>query len=380
MDSSHALPDQENRTNTTQLNIDWYTSAEVYILEQQILFTQMPHYVGHELMVPDSGDFHVLNWLDRAKTLVNQQGEISLISNVCRHRQAIMLNGRGNVSHVVCPLHRWTYDLKGQLIGAPKFEQNPCLHLQQTPLQNWQGLLFEASTLQSSNDISLILNQFNRKSAFDFSDYVYHQSQVTHYAFNWKTFIEVYLEDYHVNPFHSGLDQFVNCDMLEWQFSEHFSVQTVGYKTPPVNNATPAYAKWHQAANAYNGELKPAHGAIWFVLYPFLMLEWYPNVLVISHLIPTGVDSCTNVVEFYYPEEIALFEPEYMAAHQAAYNETAREDEEICQRMHDGRKALANLNKNEYGPYQSPLESGLAHFHQWYRQQMAAHLPVDNHI
>jgi choline monooxygenase len=38
-------------------------------------------------------------------------------------------------------LHRWTYDLQGRLIGAPHFEQDPCLNLRNYPVQNWQGLV-----------------------------------------------------------------------------------------------------------------------------------------------------------------------------------------------------------------------------------------------
>jgi choline monooxygenase len=80
------------------------------------------------------------------------------------------------------------------------------------------------------------------------------------------------------------------------------------------------------------------------------------------------------VIEFYYPEEIALFEPEYIAAQQAAYNETAIEDKEICQRMQDGRMALSAQGIDERGPYQHPMETGMQHFHAWYRKQMAPYL------
>jgi len=34
----------------------------------------------------------------------------------------------------------------------------------------------------------------------------------------------------------------------------------------------------------------------------------------ISTRSPGGPAKCLNVIEFYYPEEIALFEPEFMAA------------------------------------------------------------------
>jgi phenylpropionate dioxygenase-like ring-hydroxylating dioxygenase large terminal subunit len=101
-------------------------------------------------------------------------------------------------------------------------------------------------------------------------------------------------------------------------------------------------------------------------------------VLVVSHIIPQGVDACMNVVEFYYPEDIALFESEYVAAQKTAYHETAIEDQDICQRMHDGRRALFAQGLDERGPYQHPMETGLAHFHQWYRAQLAPHIALLN--
>jgi choline monooxygenase len=124
----------------------------------------------------------------------------------------------------------------------------------------------------------------------------------------------------------------------------------------------------------YGGSDMPKYGAIWLVYYPFLMLEWYPHVLVVSNLIPRGPEACTNVVEFYYPEDIALFEREFVEAEQAAYTETAVEDEDICQRMQDGRRALFEQGLDEFGPYQSPMEDGMEHFHRWIRAQLEPHL------
>jgi phenylpropionate dioxygenase-like ring-hydroxylating dioxygenase large terminal subunit len=100
------------------------------------------------------------------------------------------------------------------------------------------------------------------------------------------------------------------------------------------------------------------------------MVEWYPHVLVVSTLIPQAVNKTLNVVEFYYPEEIALFEPEFIAAEQAAYMETAIEDDEIAERMDRGRLALTRQGRSEVGPYQSPMEDGMQHFHEFYRRVM----------
>lgn len=79
--------------------------------------------------------------------------------------------------------------------------------------------------------------------------------------YNWKTFIEVVLEDYHVAPFHVGLGGFVDCDQLDWQFGEWYSVQRVGI-TSLSRPGTAAYRRWHVAVqDVYQGEVPP-QGAI----------------------------------------------------------------------------------------------------------------------
>ena len=54
-----------------------------------------PGYVGHELMVPNPATITRSPWRDNAQALVRNGDGIELLSNVCRHRQAVMLDGRG---------------------------------------------------------------------------------------------------------------------------------------------------------------------------------------------------------------------------------------------------------------------------------------------
>ena len=100
------------------------------------------------------------------------------------------------------------------------------------------------------------------------------------------------------------------------------------------------------------------------------MIEWYPDVLVISTIQPTGIEQCRNTVEFYYPKDIVLHQRGLIEAQQNAYMQTAVEDEVICIKMQQGRQALHQQGKNETGPYQSPLEDGMRHFHQFLRQNI----------
>jgi phenylpropionate dioxygenase-like ring-hydroxylating dioxygenase large terminal subunit len=349
----------------TQLPVDWYLNPHVLDLEKRFLFDQGPGYVGHEVMLPNVGDYYVPEWMNGAKMLVHNSNGIELLSNVCRHRQSLLLKGRGNARNIVCPIHRWTYDLNGVLLGAPHFPENPCLNLGSTPLQNWNGLLFEGkrNVARDLADLSVLRD-------FDFSGHVLERVEIQQYACNWKTFIEVYLEDYHVDTYHPGLSMFVNTAELRWQFGDRYNVQVVGLNQGLARPGTEVYARWHERLLQQVGNKVPAFGAIWMLYYPNIMLEWYPHVLIISTVLPLTSERCTNVVEFYYPEDIALFEREFIEAEQAAYHETAVEDDEICGLMTAGRRALYEQGVNEIGPYQSPMEDGMAHFHKFLQREI----------
>ena len=353
-----------------QLPVHVYFDEGLLKKEIANLFRQGPRYAGHELMVPEAGDYATLAWENEGRMLVrNAEGTqgIELLSNVCRHRQAKMLDGRGNAKNIVCPLHRWTYDLKGTLVGAPHFGETPCLNLPRTPLQNWNGLLFE----QGGVNVAELMKKLSVTKDLDFSGYLLDKVEVHECDYNWKSFIEVYLEDYHVEPFHPGLGSFVTCSDLTWEFGDGYSVQTVGVNHALKKSGTPAYRKWQEQLLKFRNGEAPEHGAIWLTIYPNIMVEWYPHVLVVSTVWPNGPQKTTNVVEFYYPEEIVLFEREFIAAERAAYMETCVEDDEIAQRMDAGRRILMDRGTSDAGPYQSPMEDGMQHFHEWYRSKIA---------
>ncbi len=368
----------------SQLPVQSYFDEALFQRELETIFQRGPRYVGHALSVPDMGDYHALPQENGGRALMRTPSGIELVSNVCRHRQAVMLKGRGNLNqtqpghaggHIVCPLHRWTYSGSatpagqkpaGQLLGAPHFQHDPCLNLDNYRLREWNGLLFE----DNGRDVAADLADLGPRQALSFDGMVLDHVELHECNYNWKTFIEVYLEDYHVAPFHPGLGNFVTCEDLRWEFRPDYSVQTVGAQNLMGQAGSPVYQRWHEQLMQYRqGEL-PDHGAIWLTYYPHIMVEWYPHVLTVSTLHPVSPTKTLNMVEFYYPEEIAAFERDFVEAQRAAYMETCVEDDEIAERMDAGRAALMKRGTSEVGPYQSPMEDGMQHFHEWYRRQM----------
>jgi choline monooxygenase len=362
----------------SQLPVSSYFDEALFAREKELLFQRGPRYVGHALSVPNEGDYYTLPHEGEGRALVRTAHGVELISNVCRHRQAVILKGRGSLTqgrsaggNIVCPLHRWTYSaggtaLAGTLLGAPHFAQDPCLNLNNYPLQEWNGMLFEKNGV----DVEQQLAGMGPRAELDFTGMVLDHVELHHCNYNWKTFIEVYLEDYHVGPFHPGLGNFITCDDLRWEFKENYSVQTVGVANRLGKAGSDAYKRWQDALMNFRGGEPPKHGAIWLTYYPHIMVEWYPHVLTVSTVHPISTDKTLNMVEFYYPEEIAAFEREFVETQRAAYMETCVEDDEIAERMDAGRKALLARGDDEVGPYQSPMEDGMQHFHEWYRKKV----------
>ena len=144
---SRLLSAAELSAPVSQLPPAAYFDEALLAREREILFANGPGYAGHSLMVPEVNDYAVLASRQNTYALTRTPAGVNLISNVCRHRQALMLTDRGtladNGGNVVCPLHRWTYSGAGELIGAPHFPCNPALHLRNNALKSWNGLLFD---------------------------------------------------------------------------------------------------------------------------------------------------------------------------------------------------------------------------------------------
>ena len=360
---SNLDPDLISRT--APLPVAWYLDRAWFEREMLLLFDRGPNYAGHQLMVPQLGDYISLPWMDGRKVLVRGPQGPNLLSNVCRHRQARLLDRQGRVNNIVCPVHRWTYDLDGRLLGAPDFDQPPQCSLPSTRLTNWRGLLF-AGPREASQDLA----DFPLAADFDWSGYVFDRLLVEECPFNWKTFLEIFLELYHVEASHPGLRRWVDAGNYEWGFGDRWSYQILGVNDQLRLQTSANYEKYRDEILRYSGGRLPKYGTVWSILYPNVMIEWYPCALVVSTLIPRGPDHTTNVVEFYYPEEVQAFERQIVEAHQASYAESSAEDAQICARLHEGRRALWLAGEDDVGPYHTPHEDGMIHLHDWIRREM----------
>src|SRR5512141_633201 len=72
----------------SQLPVSSYFDEALFKREMEIIFQRGPRYVGHQLSVPDPGDYHALAQEGEGRALVRTERGVELISNVRRQRQA----------------------------------------------------------------------------------------------------------------------------------------------------------------------------------------------------------------------------------------------------------------------------------------------------
>jgi choline monooxygenase len=100
-----------------------FTSDDFLALENERLFKRNWVFVAHGRDVPNAGDIKPLDVGGLPLLLVrNVAGEVNVFHNACRHRgRKLVETERKAQRNLVCPYHRWAYDLDGALQATPHF-------------------------------------------------------------------------------------------------------------------------------------------------------------------------------------------------------------------------------------------------------------------
>ena len=100
-----------------------FTSEAFLALEYERLFPRHWVFVGHGHDIPRGGDVKPLTIAGLPLLLVrHQDGEVRAFHNVCRHRgRKVIDTACSNQRVLVCPYHRWAYNLDGELQVTPHF-------------------------------------------------------------------------------------------------------------------------------------------------------------------------------------------------------------------------------------------------------------------
>ncbi len=209
-DTKSVLNDIKKRSESTPRSMppSFYKDENMLPVEVEQLFINGWVCLGRADEIPNIGDYYTIDMFDEPLIVSRtKKSQISVLSNVCRHRGSQILTGKGNSKRFTCPYHRWSYDLEGKLLAAPLvdksegFDRNQC-KLPSFRTHEWWGWIFVNLSGKADDFESQIVG---------LDDYVrnYHAEEMRsigasteQWPLNWKCLAENFMEGYHLTPVH----------------------------------------------------------------------------------------------------------------------------------------------------------------------------------
>lgn len=101
-----------------------FTDEEIYRKELVQIFGRAWNFMCHESQIPENGSFF-MNYIGEDQVIVarDMKGTINVLLNSCPHRGSSVCRAeQGKTRSFMCPYHGWNFDLNGDLVGVPGYE------------------------------------------------------------------------------------------------------------------------------------------------------------------------------------------------------------------------------------------------------------------
>jgi Rieske 2Fe-2S family protein len=389
---------------------EFYSDEDIYQLDCQRVWRTGWLFAGHACEIPNPGDYFTLE-VDSDSLIVirNADGRARALHNVCRHRGSMICDGpAGRAKRLVCPYHRWTYDLDGNLLHAPGMQEDldkAALGLRSIHVRETAGLIFvslanEPPGFDMAQEIISTLAKpqgFAKAKVAKAVDYLVKA--------NWKLVWENNRECFHCNGNHP---QYIKANF------DHYNADDT---TPHIREQIAAAisrseAKWAAAGLAVSHKqtgmttFPDAEHNIWYSAnrtalvdgfvsesmdgaqvaplmgdYPdndvgTLRIRTLPNFwnhsscdhAVSTRLLPKGPQLTAIRVWWLVNQDAVEGRDYHLEKLMPFWQLTSEQDWEICERQQRGVNSLAYLP----GPYSTYKEYNVDAFVRWYLNQLPA--------
>lgn len=344
----------------------WYVDPELAKLERNAIFDASWQYVGHISRLSEPG-CQLLAEVAGEPILV-VRGKDSVIRgfyNVCRHRGGPLATEDGCSSMLRCKYHGWTYTLEGQLRGVPDFDRVELFDKKDFGLipvrvQEWEGLLF-ATISEPMIGLEEILAGVRERLHFGLRTLRFDRREEYEVKCNWKTYMDNYLEGYHVPIVHP--------ELLKLYDFNKYTTETYGWYSLQHSPLDDGEALYSAAA------IRPeAREALYYAIFPNLMLNILPGRLQTNFVLPQGPERCKVIFEYYYEDVESAAAKHRIEADQRFSHAVQLEDIEICELVQRGLRSRAYHR----GRFSVTRENAVYHFQSLLRSRIKAYLNTHN--
>ena len=319
----------------------FYFDHDVFLKEQERIFSRTWQLVAHESQLPQQGDYLCTEVAGESIFIIHSSNSTyRAFYNVCAHRAHQILTGQGRARNsLVCPYHGWSYDLRGGLLGGRGIEKiknfdKGCNGLTSIRVETLLGFIFvnlDENAIPLSEFASGMFDDMRQNLPWtenlklDIKGTGESWSGVDLEA-NWKVLADNCRECYHCSVAHKDFVDMV--DMRTYQFDVHKNWSRGDVRLGKKNNRAYEVDQhdpqtearfWHLWPNTEFGVLPGQHSLAAFRSYPA-----GPDLTRMTTLILSGDGSSLRKNQLDY-----------------RWNVFWPEDEAICKSVHQGLKSRA---------------------------------------
>lgn len=350
----------------------FYTSDAAVEAETNAIFRRSWVGVGRADAARNPGDYQTLDVAGQSIILMrDREGALRAFANTCRHRGARLLDGPGNCRGIRCPFHSWAYHVDGRLAAAPHMDEVPGFDKAQNGLISYRveerlGFAFVCLDADAP-ELDAVLGDFTVVHApWPMETLVTTRRRETQVGCNWKAFLDVFNDYYHL--------PFVHPD----------SINDVYEPPEPATRTTGQYASQFGITEGTGGLLvsqqdkalpsipglpeREARGVRYTWVFPNMTFAAGTDALWVYEAYPLGADRCHVIQSACFPPE--TLETPGVESKLAAYHDRldAALDEDI-EALENQQRGLACPDAQQ-GRFQPLLEPNVATFARWYAEKM----------
>ncbi len=350
----------------------FYTNEKILEIEKNILFKQQWICIGHVKFLKKAGDFITKEILNTPVIIIRDKSlQIRVFANVCRHRSAKLLEGNGNTKGIICPFHSWSYNLEGKLKGVPNMSEakdfkKEDLSLKEFPSEEKLGLCFVHFGENTETLDDQIDNFEYIHSKWPMDKLLSTRERSFNVNCNWKAFLEVFNEYYHLPFVHpetiGDVYQLPNFpDKTKGSFTSQYG-KTSGTGALLENEQEYALPEMP----GLNSDVINSVRYTW--IFPNLTFAIGNDALWIYEVHPIGPESCKVFQTTCFPESTIKLDSFENLSKQYYHRMDAAIEEDIPA-LENQQAGLRNPYA-EQGRFSPLLEANVVSFANWYARKL----------
>lgn len=349
-----------------------YHSDEVLDQEIEKLFHHQWLGLGRADRFEKPGHYETMDITGVPLLLISdRKGELHAFNNACRHRGARLLDGEGKCRTIRCPFHGWTYNTDGQCAAAPHMEESKHfdtakLGLVEFALKIHAGFVFVCFAPKPPQFETHIGDFDHFHAPWPLSDLVSTRRQSFEVACNWKLFLDVFNEYYHLQYVHPN------------------SINSIYLKPDPGEITSGAYATQFGETEGTGGLLedqqqhalpeipglegKAARGTRYTWVFPNMAFAASTEAMWIYEAYPLGPQRCIAYQTLCFPKQaVELDDFETRVKYYYDRFDAAVAEDGVA--LENQQKGMASPFSKS-GPFSPTMEPSVAAFARWYADKL----------